>query len=448
MRDTADPDVHQDDSPAPEPGDPPRAVPEPEPSGQEPDDPQPVRVAPGPVIAMTAETITAAGAGLWHVAGWTGVALGAASVAGAGAAAVAGRHRSPWRTGSWSASRSWRAPAPRLGSPGRVGGSPRRSRAGMPSVGGSGGRRGAGSRPGSRAGGSPRRAGSRGFPGAGKRSPGPGRRGGRAAATPVLRGTGTTARRAARASGRALDRAAGTASRGRAAARAARNAKHGGGTSKGAARAARAALRDTHGTTSTRGRWRRWLGSLAWGTAAWAYGQAHDWNTSVTAALRGLFAVRRGDTTDGPERPRIETTVDRPTSPAGTDSTRGADTMARRGGGGAPQFVHQAEELADAFRRYEPPPGAGGMVQMYADVGMLPDALDSISTGLNILADRCRNELPLHAAIAELVHELAKAQAHMASIASELRPAIERLHEPEMTRARAPRPSEDRWNVA
>lgn len=120
--------------------------------------------------------------------------------------------------------------------------------------------------------------------------------------------------------------------------------------------------------------------------------------------------------------------------------------MARRNAG-VPPFVAAAEELAEAFRRYEPPPGAGGMVQMYADVGQLPDAFDQIAAGISVFADRCRSELPLHHAISELISELAKVQAQMASLSAEVRPAIERLHEPELERARAPRPSEDRWNV-
>jgi hypothetical protein len=120
--------------------------------------------------------------------------------------------------------------------------------------------------------------------------------------------------------------------------------------------------------------------------------------------------------------------------------------MARRNAG-VPPFVAAAEELAEAFRRYEPPPGAGGMVQMYADVGMLPDAFDQIAAGIGAFSDRCRGELPLHPAIAELIGELAKVQAHMATVSAEVKPAIEKLHEPELERARAPRPSEERWDV-
>lgn len=250
-----------------------------------------------------------------------------------------------------------------------------------------------------------------------------------------------------RATGRGLDRTAAGALRGRAAARAARQAMRQGGTPRAAGRAARAALKDAHRDVKRHGAWRRLAGSLAWGAAGWTYGQLHAWSRSLTAALGSLFALRRGDPQDdGPDRPRINTTVDRPADPAAGGHDGGAE-MAKKGGG-APRFVSAAEDLAEAFRTYEPPPGAGGMVALYADVGMLPDVLDQIAGGLNVLADRCRTELPLHHAIAEMVHELAKVQTHMASVAAEIKPAIERLHVEDLDRHRAPRPSEERWNVA
>lgn len=116
--------------------------------------------------------------------------------------------------------------------------------------------------------------------------------------------------------------------------------------------------------------------------------------------------------------------------------------------GGAPPFVHSAEQLGQDLCKYEPPPGAGGMMQMYADLAMLPDAVEEIARGWNVFADRCRNELPLHPAIAEFIHNMAKVQAQVASVAAEIRPAIEQLHADDMDRNRAPRPSEERWNYA
>lgn len=115
--------------------------------------------------------------------------------------------------------------------------------------------------------------------------------------------------------------------------------------------------------------------------------------------------------------------------------------------GGAPQFVTAAEDLADALRRYEPPPGNGGMIQMFHDVGMLPDALELVARGFATMADRCRDELPLHPAIAELVGELARAQVHLATVSAEIKPAIAKLHEKELERHHAPRPGEPLWNV-
>lgn len=447
MRDTAE-DVHQDAPSAdPEPDDPPRTDPDPEPTPQEPDAPQPARVAAGPLLAMSTETVAATGAALWHVGGWTAVGLGAAGLAGAGAAAVERRRRA----GSWRRTRTWstssggrRAPA----SFGRASsGGARRSRSGMPSLGGSGRRAGAGSRTGSRSGGAAKRAGGRGFPGSGKRSPGAGRRAaaaGRRAATPVLRGASNTARRTKRTGAGALDRATAGAIRGRAAARAARQASREGASPRAAGRAARAALKDAHRTTPVKGTWRRTLGSAAWGLGGWGIA----WGSRLIRRVADRIRLHHGDpdAEPGTPRERINDTVDRPAGAAGGHT--GGDMPRNRSGGGAPQFVHAAEELAEAFRRYEPPPGAGGMVQMYADVGALPDAMDQIAQGINVLSDRCRGELPLHPAIAELVGELAKVQSHMASVAAEIRPAIERLHAEDLDRHRAPRPSEERWNVA
>jgi hypothetical protein len=465
MRDTADPDVHQDAPPAaphpatPEPA-PAPAEPAEQPAApatasttQDPDAPQPARVTAGPVIAMTAETITAAGAALWHVGGWTAVGLGAAGLAGAATAAVARRGRGGgWRqtrTRTWSTSSSGRRVPASFGR--ASGGSARRGR--MPSLGGSGGagaaRRGAGSRVGSRTGGMPgagRRAGRAGFPGAGKRGAGASGSGRRAASAtgPALRRAGYGARRAARAGSGALDRAAAGAIRGRAAARAARAAMRNGGTPRAASRAARAALKDAHRNTQVRGAWRRTLGSAAWGLGGWGIG----WAAHLISKARDRFRLRPGDQQDdeeGAEQPRIETTVDRPANPAAGGHSGGADTMGSRGG--TPHFVGAAEVLAESYSKYEPPPGPGGMVQMYADISHLPGALDQVAAGLNVLAKRCREELPLHPAVSEFLHEMAKAQVTMASIAAEIKPAIERLHEKELERHRAPRPSEERWNV-
>lgn len=457
MRETAEPDVEQDAPPAApapateHPNDQPHTTPDPAPAEtDEPDEPRPARITPGPALAMTAETVAAAGAGLWHVAGWTGVALGTAGLVGAGAAAA---RRRPW-SGEWRRTRSWSTTSSRR-VPGssrtrRSSGGTRRSSFGGRSQGtGSGSRRGGaagrgGTRARSRTGGLPQRRGRSGFPGVGK--PGSARRTARrAAADRVLRSTSAGARRVRRAGASRMDRAAAAAVRGRAAARAARHAARQGASPRAASRAARAALKDAHRTTHTRGAWRRMAGSMAWGAAGWAYAQLHAWSQSLGDALRELFALRRGQAPDEPQRERIKTTVDRPDTAAGGHAG-GAD-MGKKTGRGAPQFVHVAEELAEAFRRYEPPPGPGGMVQMYSDVGMLPDVMDQIAQGINVLSDRCRTELPLHPAVGELVGELAKVQAHMASVAAEIRPAIERLHEADLERHRAPRPAERLWDV-
>lgn len=250
-----------------------------------------------------------------------------------------------------------------------------------------------------------------------------------------------------RATGNGLDRAAAGALRGRAAARAARQAMREGGTPRAAGRAARAALKDAHRDVKKHGAWRRLAGSLLWGAAGWTYGQLHAWNRSLTAALASLFTLRRGQPENdrGQNRARIGTTVDRPANPAAGRHNGGADMSGK--GGGVPQWVHLAEELGEALRRYEPPPGPRAMVQVYSDMGYFPDAMEAIAKGLAVLSDRCRTEWPLDPAISEIVATLAKVQVRIASVSAEIKPAIERMHGDDLDRHRAPRPQERMWDV-
>lgn len=461
MRDTADAPASEAEAlPAtrhdpPTPDTPPAPQPEPQPTPDAQDDPRPARVHGGPAAAIAAEATTAAGAALYNTIGWAGLGLGAAALAGGAALVVGGvrRHRSPWKTRSWSTT------SRRTGSTSTGGGSSSaRKSSRMPSLKGAGAGRGSGARGTGRAGAGGRAAGAgrrgrsampagfgtgraTGRPGGPRTAAGRTARRAAHATGPAVRGTARAARRANRAAHNGLDRVADGAARNGRAARAAGRAMRSGGTARDAARAARASLRDSHAQPRTQRRWRRMLGAGAWAVTAFGAGIAYRLGGRAWARIR-----RRRPTlpTPPPSRPRIETTVHRPTATAGR--TRGEDTMAKRSAG-VPPFVAAAEEFAETLRRYEPPPGAGGMVRMYSDVGMLPDALEQIAAGVVTMADRCRSEWPLHPAVAEMIGEVAKVLAQTASVAAEVKPAIERLHEPELERARAPRPSEDRWNV-
>lgn len=277
-----------------------------------------------------------------------------------------------------------------------------------------------------------------------------GRGGARRAAsytTGTGRGAGSAAARKSaaryrRGAASAMDRVAAGARRGRAAARAARQAAKGGGGPRAASREARKALSDAHRTVPVRGAWRRTLGSAAWGAGGMCIGLLYAAGRLARQALRHLTRIQYRSDAPGAGRPRIGTTVNRPASAAGSSEGKRGAAMT------VPGFVQAAEDLGEALAKYEPPPGPGGMVEMAEHLRMLPDALLQVSQGFSTFAKHCREEWPMHPAIAEFVHDLAKIQAHMAGVASEIRPAMERLHEHDFDRSRNPRPSEDRWNVA
>jgi hypothetical protein len=405
----------------------------------------------GPTVAIAAESAAAAGAGLFHAGGWSAVAAGAVVAGGAGVAVIARRRRGS----SWKRTRSTSTSA----SPGRAGssGTPRRSTGSWSSPGSRRSPGRAGSAMPKGAGGRGRGSGS--MPGTGRRGTGAGTRGGRGSGTgggargrapgsarraAALGATGAgAARRAAKAAsaggGRAFDRAANGTGRRRAAAAAANRALRNGATPKQAAKAARQAARKYKAKQGRMTRMRRAGGR-------WLAARLLEWMAGVNGGLRELVDLRPGKTTKGDAAPqrRINTTVNRPANPE-AETGYGGKTMA---GGGTPPFVTAAEELADALRRYQPPPGPGGMVQLYYDVGMLPDMLEQIARGFGQMADRARDEWPLHNAISELIGELAKVQAHMATVSAEIKPAIAKLHEADLERHRTPRPGEPMWNVS
>ncbi|MUN41441.1 hypothetical protein [Actinomadura litoris] len=416
------------------------------------DAPRPAQVVAGPSAAMAAEVATAVPAALFHAGGWIGLAAGAAAVVGTGAAGVAGRRRVGTSGRAWTRTRTW-----------STGGRSSAAKMRMP---GTGSTRASGSRTPQSFGRSPAKGGATGGRAAGMRAGGvagrarAGRLGSaarRATASPAVSGPARAARRATAATGRAarsgsrstrrgMDHATTAAIRNARAARAAHRAVAGGGTGRDAARAARASLKDSH-AHPTRIRWRRLAGAGLWSAAAWTYGRSYT--ASRTLARRAMARLRGQDPADTDaerDQPRIETKVNRPTDPA-ANTSRGEDMTRRESGGGVPSFVATAQEHAESLARYEPPPGAGGMVQMYHDIEMLPDALAWIAQGFERMATRCRKELPLHPAISELVVELAKTQTRMASVAAEIKPAITKLHEEDLKRHEAPRPSEERWNV-
>lgn len=264
----------------------------------------------------------------------------------------------------------------------------------------------------------------------------------------MIRAAGKSARRARRAGASALDRATAGAIRGRAAARAARQAAREGASPRQAATAARAALKDAHRTTPVHGVWRRTLGAAAWGVGGWAIGCG----VSMIRRLRNRFRLRptgpnAAAAAARPERHRIGTKVNRPSHPfAGAESSGGTADMAGNGGG-APAWLYSAEQFANDLRTYEPAPGPGGMYAFYRQMEAFPDAFEMIATALTDFARRAQEDMPLNPAIGDLIANMAQAQAKIAEVGGQIKPAIGKLHAYDVERHEDPRPNESTWNV-
>jgi hypothetical protein len=210
-----------------------------------------------------------------------------------------------------------------------------------------------------------------------------------------------------------------------------------------AKQAAKAAKRASKNYKARHGRWTR----MRRAGGRWLLTRLMAWSMGVGGWLLGLVGLRRNTEAEAEggdgraERPRINTTVDRPENPAGEAS--GGETM---GKGSTPGWMTLAEELGRELARYEPPEGRGGMVQFYDDVGLLPEMIEAIARGFSRMSDNAQG-WPLHHAIVELIGELANAQAKIADTAGMIKPAMARLHDHDLERHHAPRPSESRWNV-
>lgn len=422
--------------PAPPPPPHPPPVPGPPPLAGPPDHPQTVKQAPEdpprelrvpavPVALMAAEAAVISGALMWHLAGPGGLAACAVTAAG-GTAWLARRRPSARRR---SRPRPARVDSPAIG---RV-----RQRGGVRSGPSTGTR----SRRFRTASGGPLKGlGGRGTTTGGTRTGRPPRRPltapGANAAPGVARRAAQRRAAALRAGKAAVGRAKGGASATRRAVVAAHKSSRDGGSRRAAAKAARVAA-GRSGAGGRGGRVRRWSAAAGWTVLGWLWASGY----------RGACLVWRVMPKPGgrPERPRINTTVDRPDHPGPQTTSPTHRTGAEPMSAGAPRFVHAAEEFADALARYHP--GPDGMVGFLADMQHVPDALESIARGMAELKRNCDEEWPLKPAIAELVGALARVQQQMAADGAQIAPAIRRLHADDLKRHEAPRRNEQMWNV-
>ncbi|WP_242892529.1 hypothetical protein [Actinomadura litoris] len=426
----------------------------------------------GPVAAIAMEAVAGAGAGLWLLGGWGAVAAAVAATGAVGAGAAGRRARNGSRSGSsWSGSRtrtrSWSSRTPGRPSTRAGGNAGRRAgRAGTPPSFGRGNTRKTNT--GTGAGAGRGRAGSR-TPRLGART-----RSGGTGSFPRARRTAArfrstaapTARKVGRAAGRGADRAAGLASRGWAASRAAHGAVRHGGTARGAARAARAALRDGHRHPPGRGWWRRQAGAAAWTGAAFLWGLSYSGSRAVGRRVADRLGWGSGTTTGGAaattekgatttssssarsgtghrrgDGRRIGTNVQRPAARSGGGNSRGEQPMTTA------SFLDAAREFAEAIRRYEPPDEDGAMYDFYLHIGQFPDVLHEITSAMRTFEERCANEWPLHSSIAEFIGAVRDAQEGVARASEDIRPAIARHHHVEIESHESPQRNQHMWNV-
>lgn len=220
--------------------------------------------------------------------------------------------------------------------------------------------------------------------------------------------------------------------------RAAHQAARAGHSPRETGRAARAAA-----AAPARGRaFRRLAGRAAVTMLGWGWGVAWRTGSHLVAKVRNRFRPEPdGETAE----PTIGATVNRPKhAPHSSPTWKAGPTVSTA----KPSFVEAAEEFAEAIEKYEPPEGAGGMMQMLYDLAQFPDALKEISKGFRAFAAMCSNDLPLHEHIADLIESMATVQDQIAETAEDIPHAIVRLHPEDVERNENPRPREQDWNVA
>lgn len=418
-------------------------------------EPRPLRITVGPTVLIGAELAAAGGVGVWHVAGLSGLAVAAVTAAGG----------TWWVAHRWWANRQGRTPGHLNRSTsngsrrGRSAGTGRRS--GLPGLGG--GRRGSGSSAGRGKGGSllGGRRGRSATSGKGSASKGPA----------LGKGTGRGRTSAGRSTGRGLPKLASAVARkasakraaatkagrtagakaatGASAVRRAALAAHGAARKGASMRAVGQAARTAAGRSQALGpggRARRWSAAAGWTLLGWLWSAGYRGGRRIGVAARRRF----GRQEEEPEstRPRIETTVNQPATPAPAASASTNDRMgATSMNSGIPDFVHKANDLADSLRRYDPGEEDGAMMVFFSDMTYIPEALEAMAKGWEAMARHCEEDLPLNRHIAELIATLAKVQRQMAVDGADIKSAVMRLHADDLKRHEEPRRNEHKWNA-
>lgn len=77
----------------------------------------------------------------------------------------------------------------------------------------------------------------------------------------------------------------------------------------------------------------------------------------------------------------------------------------------------------------------------------LPEFFGTLAGSIGAMADRFREELPLHQQIPEHIQEMAGVLAGLRDKAQELSALFENLHKDDLNRLDEPRPGEQMWDV-
>jgi len=107
-------------------------------------------------------------------------------------------------------------------------------------------------------------------------------------------------------------------------------------------------------------------------------------------------------------------------------------------------FVAPAEQMAAAAAQYDPQ----GMLQVGQDFIGLEEALRLVAEALKVTVENANAKQPLDPQIVQMMEQVYMLQIRAAEMASELKPAFEKLHLPDLERHRNPRTGERMWDIA
>jgi hypothetical protein len=145
----------------------------------------------------------------------------------------------------------------------------------------------------------------------------------------------------------------------------------------------------------------------------------------------------------GQEHPPVADGIEEPPASAGGSQPLISGTSTEVAGMLGTTLEELSAQMIAAAARYEPE----GMLEYGEDLRRMPAVFENVATAFRTLADKGAAELPIHAGVSEALGAIHTHQVACGQAAGEVHAAFETLHEPELTRLRAPRPGEALWDV-